>query len=195
MLRRLIVLALVALATVLPVGSASADPYTPKIPTQTVIKIVVGKDHSVTVIVKVLANSGKGNPHGTVSLKIGAFSSTARGARAVAAAPFQTSVPYNGGRVRIQGPTLAQGTYVANAAFDPSGDTYRPSRTAQRFHIGATPASHNPGDDDSDQGGLLPDTGGPYLVWLLLGGGLVAAGGGAVVYARRRRSAQPTVAA
>lgn len=194
MLRRLIVLALVALATVLPVGSASAAPYTPKIPTQTIIKIVVHADHSVTAVVRVLANTGKGHPHGTVNVKIASFTPTARGAQAVAAAPWQTSAHYDGGRLTLDGPTLSQGTYVANASFAPSGDRYRPSRDTQRFHIGATPTDHDSGDNDNG-GGLLPDTGGPFLFWLLLGAGLVGAGGGAVVYSRRRRAAQAALTA
>lgn len=196
MLRRLLVLALVALPSVLlPLQPATAAPYTPKIPTTTVIKIVVAADHTVSVVVKVVANTGKGHPHGTVTVQIDAFSPTARGARAAAPSSWESTVDYDGGRVRIQAPELSQGTYVAHASFTPSGDVYRSSRTTSRFSTGATPAEQpGPGTQvEEPLGGLLPDTGGPALLWLLVGVGLVGSGAVLVGYSRRRRSL-PTAA-
>jgi hypothetical protein len=190
-LRRLLVLALVALPSVLlPLQPATAAPYTPKIPTTTLIKIVVAADHSVSAVVKVVANSGKGHPHGTVTLQIEGFAPTARGARAAAPAPWESTVDYNGGWVTVQAPALSLGTYVANASFTPSGKLYRSSSTSTRFAIGASPAEQpNPGSrDEGPLAGLLPDTGGPALLWLFVGVGLVGSGAVAVGYNRRRRA-------
>jgi hypothetical protein len=62
--------------------------------------------------------------------------------------------------------------------------------TGWLFEVIAGGGDH-PGDD-TDDGGLLPDTGGPALLWLLLGVGLVGGGIATVLYARRRTSSPAT---
>lgn len=195
-MRRPLVLALVALSCVLlPLQPATAAPYTPKIPTSTTVEIAVAADHTVSAVVKVVANTGKGDPQGTVALRIDGFTPTARGARAAAPASWDTTVAYDGGRVTVQGPELSQGRYVANASFTPSDDVYRGSHGSARFGIGAGTAAQ-PNGGAQDQGGplagLLPDTGGPALLWLVGGVALVGSGGALVAYGRRRRAAATT---
>lgn len=195
-MRRLLVLALVALPGVLlPLQPATAAPYTPKIPTSTTIQIIVAADHTVSVVVKVVANTGKGHPDGTVALHIDGFAPTARGARTAAPASWDTSVAYDGGRVTVHGPELSEGRYVASASFTPSDDVYRGSDGSARFGIGAgTAAQPNPGTQDQDGplAGLLPDTGGPALLWLVGGVALIGSGGALVAYGRRRRATATT---
>ncbi|HWJ65991.1 MAG TPA: hypothetical protein VNT31_04900 [Nocardioides sp.] len=189
MLRKLIALAALSAAVVVaPATPVQADEgYSPKIPTETHITAKV-KGPGKPVILHVRASANHPTPpEGDIRVTLSAASSTARGARAVAAAPlFTTTVHFVDEPVRIEGPALASGRYIATAEFTPDdADTFLPSDDLTGFRVGA---GGETGGETEDNGGL-PDTGGPNLLWLLLGTGLVAAGAGGVGYGRRRGAA------
>lgn len=190
MLTKLIALAALSAAlVVVPVGTASAEPYAPRLSTQIHIEIVVAEPGKA-VLLDVSASANYSTPpEGDIEVRISAAASTARGARAVAAAPlFTTTVHFVGDEVRVTGPRLPRGRYLATASFTPdNADLFLASDAAMAFRIGAG-AGGGPGDSDNGGAGL-PDTGGPNLLWLLLGTGLLAAGAGGVTYSRRRETA------
>lgn len=187
MLRKLIALgALSAALVAVPAGTAVAEPYTPQIPTQTHIE-VVRAEPGKPVLLDVSASANYPTPpEGDIAVQISAASSSARGARAVAAAPlFTTTVHFVDDAIRITGPVLPRGRYIASAALTPDdGDLFLPSddTTAFRIRLGGETG----GEDDN---GGLPNTGGPNVMWLLLGTGLLAAGAGGVGFGRRREVA------
>ncbi|KRB79624.1 hypothetical protein ASE01_23135 [Nocardioides sp. Root190] len=186
MLRKLIALgALSAALVAVPAGTAVAEPYTPLIPTQTQIE-VVRAEPGKPVLLDVSASANYPTPpEGDIEVQISAASSTARGARAVAAAPlFTTTVHFVDDAVRVTGPVLPRGRYIASAALTPDNSgLFLPSddTTAFRIRLGG-----GPGDEDDNDNGGLPNTGGPNVMWLLLGTGLLAAGAGGVGFGRRR---------
>ncbi|HWI42793.1 MAG TPA: LPXTG cell wall anchor domain-containing protein [Nocardioides sp.] len=168
-----------------PATIAAADPYSPKLPTQTHISAdVQGPGKPVILHVSASANYSK-PPTGDIKVKLFSASSTARGARAVAARPLlTTTVHFTNHAIRIEGPRLARGKYTATAAFSPDNEAlFLPSDAMTAFRVGNDEVSPTPPDDN------LPNTGGPDLLWLLLGGGLLAAGAGAIGFDRRRRRA------
>ncbi len=188
MLKKLIALgALSAALVAVPVGTADAEPYAPQLPTQTHIEVVVAEPGKAVLLDVSASANYPTPPEGDIAVQISAAASTARGARAVAAAPlFSTTVHFVDDEVRVTGPRLPRGRYLATAAFTPdNADLFLESDAATAFRIGA---GGGPGDDDNGGGGL-PDTGGPNLMWLLLGTGLLAAGAGGVTYSRRRETA------
>ena len=83
--------------------------------------------------------------------------------------------------IRVEGPRLPQGTYLARAALTPDNAAlFLPSAASTvTFRVGADAVG-------GKSASALPNTGGPDLAWLLLGGGLVAVGAGGVGYGRRR---------
>lgn len=184
MLTRLIALCLLVAAFIAaPASLASADPYNTKLPTRTHIEVTVnGPDEPIILHVSASANYPT-PPPGDIEVRVLAGTSTARGARAVGAAPlFTTTVHFTDDPVRIVGPRLPRGSYAATAEFTPDDSTlFLPSDDATNFRVGdeVSPVAAGPGDG-------LPDAGGPNLMWLLLGGGLVAAGAGALGLSRRR---------
>lgn len=185
MLRKLIALgALSAALVAVPAGTAVAEPYTPQIPTQTTIE-VVRAEPGKPVLLDVSASANYPTPpEGDIAVAISAASGTARGARAVAAAPlFTTTVHFVDEVIRVTGPTLPRGRYIATAALTPDNSAlFLPSDDATAFRIRL---GGDGGGEDDDNGGL-PNTGGPNMMWLLLGTGLLVAGAGGVTYARRR---------
>lgn len=189
MLRKIAVLAaLSAAAVVTPVGSAASDPYGGmKLPTETLIVVVKAEPgQPVELAVSASANHPT-PPEGDIEVQILAAAGTARGARAVAAAPlFTTTVHFVDDAVPVTGPALPRGNYLATAALTPDdADFFLPSDDTTAFRIGAGDTG---GEDD---GGSLPNTGGPNVMWLLLGTGLVGAGVGGVGYSRRRQQGIP----
>lgn len=191
MLRKLAALAALSVAVIaMPAGTAlAADPVEPEsIPTQTIIEIVRAEPGKPVLLdVSATANYPV-PPEGDIDVAISAASGTARGARAVAAAPlFTTTVHFVDQPVRVTGPTLPRGRYLATAALDPDDAIFLPSDTATTFRIAV--GGETGGEDDDDDN--LPNTGGPDMMWLLLGGALVAAGAGGVTYGRRRSQAVP----
>ncbi|GAA3675830.1 hypothetical protein GCM10022237_39260 [Nocardioides ginsengisoli] len=183
MLRKLAALAtMVAASVVAPVGSAHADDYSPKIPTQTRIQVVVG-DPGQPITIKVGSSANYPTPpEGDIAVRISGQSSSARAARSAAAAPiFSTTVHFVDKTISIEGPRLPKGTYLGTAHLTPDdGDLFLPSSDTTEFRVGAVPGG------EGDNNGNLPNTGGPDVMWLLLGGGLLVAGAGGVGFGRRR---------
>jgi LPXTG-motif cell wall-anchored protein len=102
-------------------------------------------------------------------------------ARSLAAAPWTTTVRYEGAPLRIVGPRLSRGDHIARITFKPDPGPFLGCKDTVRFRVGAQ--SDVGGEEEG--GGNLPDTGGPHLLLLLVGAGLVAAGAGLVGGGRR----------
>ena len=175
---------------------STSDPYSSRINTETTVRTPtpIQTDTKVRISVKVTANSPQA-PTGTVTLTLHSNPSSA-GQSLPAAADLDgwtRTIDYNGGTEHLLGPAFPKtGTWAVTAVFHPGDNTFRGSRDSWIFKVVDGPGD-NDGDDD-DNGGLLPDTGGPALLWLLLGIGLVGGGTGAVVLARRRRETpQPAI--
>ncbi|MDQ6522133.1 LPXTG cell wall anchor domain-containing protein [Nocardioides sp. LHD-245] len=191
MLKKLAALAMLTAAfAVAPSTPAQADGYTPKIPTVTTIK-VIANEAGKPVVLEVSASANHPTPPaGNIAITLATGGTAARGARALVAAPvFSTTVHFVDRPIRVEGPRLPKGRYVATAALTPDDAAlFLPSSgTTQTFRVDS---DDNGGGDGDDKGGAgLPSTGGPDLMWLLLGGGLVLAGAGGVGYGRRRVAA------
>lgn len=191
MLRKLAALAALSVAVVVtPATAAQADPYSPQLPTVTHIKVVTAVPGKPVVLEVSASANYKTPPEGDIAVSLSAASGSARAARAVVAAPlFSTTVHFVDQPVRVTGPVVPRGRYVATAALTPDdGAFFLPSdaRTAFRMGVGGETG----GQDDSDNGGL-PNTGGPDVWWLVLGAGLVGAGVAGVGYGRRRQVGVP----
>jgi hypothetical protein len=144
---------------------ASADDYTPALPTScrvTVPATVVGDRVVVRVRVSVAGNV---QPTGTVTVAVDKS--------------FSKKVRYDGVPVEVLGPRLSRGEHKASATFVPDdAKKFSGCRDDVKFAVGA---EHGGGGT-----GGLPNTGGPHLGFLLAGVGLVATGGGLVERGRRR---------
>ncbi|KAA1427139.1 LPXTG cell wall anchor domain-containing protein [Nocardioides antri] len=173
-------------------ADAAPDPYSPSVQTSCRIDVpaVVQPDKKFTIKVSVRANSAT-EPRGLIHLWI-----TSAGQGTV----WEKTVPYNGGTKKVQGPALTAGDdYEIRARFQPRDAEFAQCRGSVSFDVKSQGDQRDPdgngngdgdGDGDGDdQGGILPDTGGPALLWLLLGLGLVGGGTAAVVYSRRRSAA------
>ena len=105
---------------------------------------------------------------------------------------FSKTVAYNGSPVTIQGPVLTgAGRYQVHGTFRTAdGSVFKSCQSDTSFLLssGTGPNTEVPGPNPgvTNPSGLLPDTGGPNVVWLLLGLTLVGGGGGLVVAAKRR---------
>jgi LPXTG-motif cell wall-anchored protein len=186
-------------ASVGAVGAAPAatDPYSAKITTRTIIRTPspIETHTRITMTVKVTANSPT-QPTGELRIKL---TSAPRGngqARTAAAGPagWTRTIAYNGGTKHIVGPAFPKtGDWLVTAVFTPDDNQFRSSRDGWTFEVVAAADDTGPGDDTDDNDGLLPDTGGPALLWLLLGLGLLGAGAAAVVFTRRRRTSATAV--
>jgi len=102
---------------------------------------------------------------------------------------FTKTVGYHGSPVTIQGPALNEtGRYQVRGTFrSADGSVFRSCRSNTSFPLGQGSDGPSPDGGNDNSGGLLPDTGGPDVVWLLLGLTLVGGGGGLVVAAKRRQ--------
>ncbi|WGX98435.1 LPXTG cell wall anchor domain-containing protein [Nocardioides sp. L-11A] len=192
MLKKLAALAMLTAAfAVAPSTPAQADGYTPKIPTVTTIK-VIANEAGKPVVLEVSASANHPTPPaGNIAITLATGGTAARGARALVAAPvFSTTVHFVDRPVRVEGPRLPKGRYVATAALTPDDAAlFLPSSgSTQTFRVAADD-DNGSGGGGGDQGAGLPNTGGPDLGWLLLGGGLLVAGAGGVSYGRRRIAA------
>lgn len=166
-------------------AATAPDPYSGKIETDCNIDVpaVVEPGKRVKIKISVSANSPT-QPKGNVYLAI----KTRPGGNVV----WDKTVKYNGGTKTVVGPVLEEGrTYSASSSFRPSDDTFTRCRAVAEFAVDDARADNNPPDNPESPGGLLPDTGGPALLWLLLGVGLVGGGSATVVYARRRTAPAP----
>ena len=140
---------------------------------------------------RVSANSPE-TPTGSVTFTLRAATGGAGQAGTAGPAGWTRTIDYDGGTARVVGPAFEEaGDWVVTAEFAPGDAQFRGSRDQQAFEV-IEGSDHDDNDDnDDDNSGLLPDTGGPALLWVLLGLGLVGGGGVAVVVARRRRQAVP----
>lgn len=189
MFRRLSALALLTLTVItLSGGVASAEPYPPRIPTQTTIVVHAGGPHEpITIDLKVSVNTND-TPRGRLDLKLSKLRGVALGAQAAAPADWTASVHYDGTPIVYDGPALAAGTYAIHGDFTPDDSVFLPSEDTTRFTIAR--GDHGGGDGgNGGNGGVLPNTGGPSVLWLA--GGVLLLGAGAVTTgtARRRRVA------
>lgn len=191
-----VVLVSAAVGAVEAVPTAS-DPYSSRINTETTVRTPtpIRTDTRVAISVKVTANSPQ-TPTGTVTLTLHSSPGGAGQSLPAAADPngWTRTIDYDGGTERVTGPAFAKtGDWLVTAVFRPADNTFRGSRDGWVFEVIAG-GGDTPDGDDGDNDGLLPDTGGPALLWLLLGLGLVGGGAGAVVLARRRRETpQPAI--
>lgn len=197
------VLALVLTSFVVAPGlvasaNAADDPYTNGVRTSCHLSVpaIVQVNHAPRIRITVRPNgpvpaagtraaARAEQPTGTVDLSI------TRGGTSI----FTKSVAYNGSPVTVLGPVITQpGHYVVHARFHAAdGSVFKSCHNNTAFDIrkgdGPGPGpGPDPGIDNPD--GLLPDTGGPNLLWLVLGLALVGSGGG-LVYAAKRRPPGP----
>lgn len=166
-------------------AATAPDPYSGKIETDCNIDVpaVVEPGKRVVIKISVSANSPT-PPKGKVDLAI----KTRPGGNVV----WDKTVKYNGGTKTVVGPVLETGQdYTVTSRFRPSDDTFARCHASAAFAVDSAGGNNPDGDDDNGPGGLLPDTGGPALLWLLLGVGLVGGGSATVVYARRRSAPAP----
>lgn len=79
----------------------------------------------------------------------------------------------------------------ATCAYDSEADASSAATASASATVTLLPRGTGDDDatDDSDDNGILPDTGGANLALLVAGGALVVLGGGAVYAARRRQTA------
>lgn len=185
MLKKLAALAMLAAAfAVAPSAPANAeDGYTVKIPTVTHIQVITAEPGEPLVLEVSASANYPTPPAGNIAVTVSSSGTAARGARALVAKPvFTTTVHFTDKPVRVKGPRLPKGAYLARAELSPDNAAlFLPSSDTTRFRIGSV--------DGGDRGGVLPNTGGPDMLWLVLGGGLVAVGAGGVGYGRRRATA------
>ena len=157
--------------------ASAPDPYSGGITTECSISVPANLKvgEKVKITVKVKANSPT-PPTGKLDLAI-----TEHGHQL-----WAKTVNYNGGTKTVVARSLPKGNdYRATARFRPSDNTFKRCHAATQFAVDAA-NDHNHHGHHGGPGGLLPDTGGPALLWLVLGLGLVGGGTGAVVYARRK---------
>jgi hypothetical protein len=173
-------------------ASAADDPYTNGVRTSCHISVPavvqVGRAPRIRITVRPNAPAAgaraaqrAARPKGTVHLRI------TKGGSEI----FSRTVAYNGSTVTVVGPVVTEpGHYVVHARFrTDDGSTFKSCHSTTAFDVrqcdGPGPGpGPDPGIDNPD--GLLPDTGGPNLMWLLLGLALVVSGAGLVVAARDR---------
>lgn len=175
-MRRLLTAVAMVGVLLVPGGPAAADDieYPPGTPTSCNVDVPhVAVGDRVRLVVEVASNSNLAEV-GTVRLRI---SSAARGVI------WTKSVSYEGSPIEVVGPVLPRGRYRVAMAFTPDDTELLGCRNAVAFRVGG--GGDTGGEDD---GGTLPNTGGPHL-WLLMAGlGLVVAGGGLAGGSRRTRA-------
>lgn len=162
--------------------ASAPDPYSGGITTECSISVPAHLDvgDKVKLTVRVKANSPK-RPTGKLDLAILEHDNVL----------WSKTVSYHGGTKTVVARSLPKGNdYRATARFRPSGNTFKRCHDSTPFGVAAVNNHHHHGDNGGP-GGLLPDTGGPAILWLLLGLGLVGGGTGAVAYARRKQDATP----
>lgn len=159
--------------------ASAPDPYSGGITTECSISVPAHLQvgDKVKITVKVKANSPT-PPTGKLDLAISEHGNQL----------WAKTVSYHGGTKTVVARSLPKGNdYRATARFRPADKSFKPCHAGVQFAVAGT-NDHNHHGHDGGPGGLLPDTGGPALLWLLLGIGLVGGGSGAVVYARRKQA-------
>lgn len=173
-------------------GSTAPDPYSSKITTEVIVRTpaVVDTGVRIRISVRVKANSPL-TPTGKVRLTLspapgGAGQTLVR----AGGARWDRTFHYNGGTAHLTGPAFPKrGDWVLTAVFTADDPQFRDSRDTWSFSVVPASDHHHGNNQDNGAGGLLPDTGGPAMLWLLLGIGLVGGGSATVVYSRRRTAA------
>jgi hypothetical protein len=166
------------------------DPYTAGVRTSCNVAVptVVKRGAAPRIRVNVRPNgpSQAARPEGNVRVSI-----SHRGTRI-----FTRTVGYRGSAVQVTGPELTRtGRYQVRAHFRTAdGSVFKSCSGSAAFDVraGVNP-SNDPGtgpDGGETPDGLLPDTGGPHLLWLLLALALVGSGAG-LLYAAKRRPRVP----
>ncbi|KAA1421089.1 hypothetical protein F0U44_01840 [Nocardioides humilatus] len=168
-----------------PTSSVAApDPYTGGITTECNVSVPGNLEAGEKIKIKVNVNANSPTPPtGKITLVV--LAGPGGGvARRELTEIWSKTVNYSGGTKTVVGPALqAAQHYKVGIRFRPGDDTFL--RCAGGVLFGVEAAGDNNHNPDGP-GGLLPDTGGPALLWLILGMGLVGGGAGTVVYARRR---------
>lgn len=175
--------------------ASDPDPYSAKIATETKVSTPspIRTKTKVAITIDVTANSPT-SPTGTVEVTLHSAPGGAGQARSAAADldGWTRTIRYDGSTARLTGPAFSEtGDWLVTAEFTPGDSQFRGSRGATTFEV-ITSDGGDGSDDGDDNGGLLPDAGGPGLVWLVLGLGLVGIGIAGVLAVRRRRA--PTAA-
>ena len=165
------------------VPTAHAAPYNPR--GDVACSVAVTAHHAGNHVVFRVGAHANANPQprGTVSITVTGNDPSL---------PWSKSVHYPGHAVRVVGPVLPRGAYRVSTHFTPANPaTFKGCRATAPFRMGVGPqhGHHGPGGNGTGPLGVLPDTGGPDVMWLLLGTTLVGAGATSVVVARRRRAA------
>lgn len=102
---------------------------------------------------------------------------------------FAKSVSYNGRPVTILGPVITEpGHYVVHAKFHAAdGTVFRDCQATDAFDVGKRPGPPPPPPHGGPPpGGVLPDTGGPNVLWLIIALAAIGLGGGLVVASKRK---------
>ncbi len=185
MIGKLAIVVSVVLSVLLPASSASADPYSPSTNVDCLIKVGSAKAGE-PVVIEVAAHANGAVPKGTITVRIN------RGKNGNGATLWTESIRYTGQARTIIGPELGRGPHLVSTSFVPDdGSVFAGCEGSLPLDVSRAPGDDDGGDDgDDDNNGLLPDTGGPAMLWLVLGLGLV--GGGAVLVARARRRTPAT---
>jgi hypothetical protein len=171
-------------------AQAADDPYTAGVRTSCNIAVpaVVKRGTAPRIRVNVRPNGPTqgARPEGNVRVTI-----SKAGTRI-----FTETARYRGTAIEVTGPTLTQvGRYQVRAHFETAdGSVFKSCSGTAAFDLrsGLSPVD-DPGttpNGGETPDGLLPDTGGPHLLWLLLAVALLGSGAG-LVYAARRRPRAP----
>jgi LPXTG-motif cell wall-anchored protein len=177
--------------TAAPAHAAKKDPYVASVATHCAADSVraVKRGNTFATHVEIQAN-GNRSPKGTVELS---YTRLAGGFRAT------KSAHYPGHAIDVKSPALTKvGKYRIKTSFTPTnGSRFRACSSSYTVNVqaglGPSHDGNPPGVGPNDDGnGILPNTGGPDLLWLLLALALLA-GGAALVYVDRRRRRSPHV--
>lgn len=166
--------------------ATAPDPYSGSIETDCRVSVpaVVEPGKNLVITIRVAANTPT-PPTGDVDIAV----TTRPGGSTV----WRKSVDYRGGTQKVIGPKLDEGRgYTVTSRYRPGDSAFARCRGNLAFAVDNAGGHNGPGNDNDNgdgPGGLLPDTGGPALLWLLLGVGLVGGGSATVVAARRRTPA------
>ncbi|NYJ02365.1 LPXTG-motif cell wall-anchored protein [Nocardioides thalensis] len=184
-MRKLFLMVSVAMAALFVTSSATADPYGP-IPKPLCIIKIIKAEPGERVIVQIGARlNAKNQPAGTLTVHLRTNINASAGTTNAADVVWTKTVHTNGRMIRLVGPVVPEGTHKFTSTFVPDDATECRQCQAEQVFTVSDDDGGGDGDDDGDNG-LLPDTGGPAVLWLLAGLVLVAAGAGIVVYSRRR---------
>lgn len=190
-MRRLLVSVFAAAVAMAPVGlvgtpAQADDSYAPEVPTSCNVAaptVKVGK----RVVLEIEVSSNSNLPEvGSVDLAISTVGS-ARAARtsrlAAKGVVWTRTVRYEGSPIEVVGPKLPRGRYRVTMEFTPDSGEFIGCRNAANFRVGGGGSV----DEEPDDNGNLPNTGGPHLSLLLIGLALLAGGGGVLAESRRNR--------